>query len=136
MKPKKVAGFSLLPQTRLATDIVENARLSEDFLSSGRLRPIIFSHGNKYAPNHYTGLLSEFASRGYIVFAPYHTDGSCSYTEKKGGTPIFAEEHLIARNKFFKKRWTEKVAKRSKEIIGLYNEVAEMSHWLKILIFG
>jgi hypothetical protein len=45
------------------------------------LRPIIFSHGVGVSPSDYSGLFSDLASRGYIVFAVFHQDGTCSYTE-------------------------------------------------------
>ena len=50
-----------------------------DFQSS-KIRPILFSHSNMDSPTMYLGLLSDLASRGYMVFAPYHEDGTCSYT--------------------------------------------------------
>ena len=31
----------------------------------------------------------EFASHGYITFALDHHDGSCMYTEKEDGTPLY-----------------------------------------------
>jgi hypothetical protein len=56
-------------------DCVENAKLSDDF-SEGKLklRPLIYSHGNKGHPTGYACNLSDYASRGMIVFAPSHTD--------------------------------------------------------------
>lgn len=40
------------------------------------------------SPTMYLGLLSDLASRGYIVFAPYHEDGTCSYTQTADGTDV------------------------------------------------
>jgi hypothetical protein len=63
-----------------------------------RLRPILFSHGQLRCPTDYSGLISDLVSRGYVVFAVYHQDGTCSYTQdEKGKSLIFnvsAEEVL------------------------------------------
>ncbi|KAL0484971.1 acetylhydrolase [Acrasis kona] len=37
---------------------------------------IIFSHGLYGVPEHYTYICENMASNGYVVIAPYHTDGS------------------------------------------------------------
>jgi hypothetical protein len=58
-------------------DAVENANVSKDFGVGGdklKLRPLIYSHGNKGLPAGYASVLSDYASRGMIVFAPAHTD--------------------------------------------------------------
>lgn len=68
------------PLTRLYTDVAEDAAVSADYRNNKKMRPIFFSHGIRLAPNMYTCLFSELASRGYIVFAPYHMDTSCAYT--------------------------------------------------------
>jgi len=62
---------------------VENAKFSKDFMSSKKMRPILFSHGDKSTANMLAGTMIDFASRGYACFAPLHTDVSCLYTEKK-----------------------------------------------------
>ena len=74
------------PFTTFSLDAVENATLSKDFINGKKIRPIIFSHGNMDCPNHYSGMLMDFAARGYIVFAQFHEDGTCAYTEKLDGT--------------------------------------------------
>lgn len=75
-------------------DICENANLSKDYKTHSNFRPILFSHGNKSAPSDYTALFSELASRGFIVFAPFHRDRSCKYTERQDGTPMYGEARL------------------------------------------
>lgn len=75
-------------------DAVENATISKDFGSEEgklKLRPMIYSHGNKGLPAGYASVLSDYASRGMVVFAPAHTDQSCRYTELQDGTPIMGE---------------------------------------------
>jgi len=47
-----------------------------------KLSPIIFSHGLCNNSAVYSRHNMELASHGYIVFAPNHNDGTCSYTEK------------------------------------------------------
>ncbi len=38
---------------------------------------VVFCAGLYGMPEHYTAICEELASQGYIVMAPYHTDGSC-----------------------------------------------------------
>ena len=78
-------------------------------------------------PSQYTGLFMELASHGFIVFAPFHVDGTCSYTEKSDRTPIFAD----GENKL-----QEKVDIRTKTMVDLYTEIAEMGTGLHHLLFG
>lgn len=52
------------------------------------LRPIIFSHDMLCSPIDYVGLISDIVARGYIVLAPYHQDGSCSYTVDAENEPV------------------------------------------------
>jgi len=63
------------------------------------------------------GLFSEFASRGFIVFAPFHKDKSCKYTETQDGKPITCEPHKGT------ERWTEKVAIRENTLVELWKEI-------------
>ena len=72
MLPKKVPAFGFRPQTTIQADVCEDADLSKNYKLHSNFRPIIFSHGNKSSPSDYTGLFSEYASRGFIVFAPFH----------------------------------------------------------------
>jgi hypothetical protein len=71
---------------------VEDAQISSDFTNDNTfgktIRPIIFSHDYAEAPNMYSGFFSDLASQGYIVFAQYHTDGTCTYTETSENEPI------------------------------------------------
>lgn len=63
-------------------DIAEDAELSSDFSGEEKsLIPILWSHGNGSARYLYTGIAREFASRGYIVFAIDHNDGSNLFYE-------------------------------------------------------
>lgn len=84
---------------------VENAKFSKDFMSSKKMRPILFSHGDKSTANMLAGTMIDFASRGYACFAPLHTDGSCLYTEKKNGKSVNLEKFCL---KWEKDKWTEK----------------------------
>lgn len=64
----------------LRIDAVENAVMSQDFGAGKlKLRALIYSHGNNGCPTGYSSVLTDYASRGMIVFAPAHTDGSCRY---------------------------------------------------------
>lgn len=55
---------------------------------SGKIVPIIMSHGLTVTRHFYTALCAELASHGYIVLALDHHDGSCCHTFDKGGKPI------------------------------------------------
>ena len=53
------------------------------------LAPVIMSHGLMSDQSLYSRHCLELASHGYIVFGIHHNDGSCSYTEKSNGEPVY-----------------------------------------------
>ena len=54
-----------------------------------KMTPIIFCHGMMADTAAYSRQCLELASHGYIVFAPNFHDGSCNYTEKEDGSPVY-----------------------------------------------
>jgi hypothetical protein len=64
-------------------------------------------------------MLMDYASRGFMAFAIYHTDESCVYTEKKDGTPIFCE----AADNTDLSLWSKKSEIRIKDINSVYNDI-------------
>jgi len=78
-----------------------------------KLTPIIFSHGSMVDQAAHSRHCLELASHGYIVFCPNHNDGSCNYTEKSNGDPIF---HNRSMKNFDYKRRKLQVDLRVKEI--------------------
>jgi dienelactone hydrolase len=102
-------------------DAVENAEISKDFGPGKlKLRPLIYSHGNKGLPAGYAANLSDFASRGMVVFAPAHTDKSCRYTELQDGTPIMGEADMDNADL---DRWEEKMLVRVEDIKSVYTDI-------------
>ena len=71
-----------------SSDIVEDAELSKDFLGR-KIRPIIWSHAENKYPHEYSAIIQDLASRGYMVFASYHEDGSCRYAQDRHEREIF-----------------------------------------------
>jgi dienelactone hydrolase len=51
--------------------------LSPNETSTSKYPVIVFSHGLMGFPEHYSTICEHLTSQGYIVVAPYHTDGSC-----------------------------------------------------------
>jgi hypothetical protein len=64
---------------------VENGPISYDLVMKTPLIPIIFSHGNGATRTMNSGFIRDLVSHGYIVFAPDHVDGSCTFTIRKNG---------------------------------------------------
>ena len=67
-------------------NVVKNGEISDDF-SHGKkkLKPVIWSHGNLGCSTSYSGFCKDVASRGYIVFAMTHADGSSPFTTDENG---------------------------------------------------
>lgn len=65
----------------------------------------------------------DYASRGFICLAIYHTDESCVYTQKKDGTPVYLE----ATDNTDLSRWNTKTEIRIKDINSVYNDLASHS---------
>ena len=85
-----------------------------------KLTPIIFSHGNMSDHAMYSRHCLELASHGYIIFCPHHNDGTCSYTEKSNGEPVFFDRSM---KNFDAKRRKFQVDTRQKEISALITEM-------------
>lgn len=79
-----------------------------------------------------TVLCRDLASKGYIVFAPNHQDGSCLYTETSSGTPILVERALY----YVKDIRQRQVNTRVSEVLALVNELTEMKPEFYDAIFG
>jgi hypothetical protein len=107
----------------LRLDAVPDAKVSRDFCENKKLRTLIFSHGNKSSGNHNAAMLMDYASRGFMTFAIYHTDESCVYTEKKDGTPIYME----STNNSDITRWGTKSEIRIKDINSVYNDIVSQN---------
>ena len=75
--------FHLLDEVQI--DAYLNATYDLEFK---KLVPIIFSHGLAASNKTYTAHCRELAANGFLVIAFNAHDGSCSYTEKKDGTPV------------------------------------------------
>lgn len=78
-----------------------------------KMTPIIFSHGSMGDQALYSRHCMELASHGYIIFVPNHNDGSCAYTEKSNGEPVFFDRTM---KNFDLKRRKFQVDRRVKEI--------------------
>ena len=57
-------------------------------LEESERRYVVFSHGLHGHQTMYSTMAMEFASRGYHVVCPEHTDGSASFTIDSNGTPV------------------------------------------------
>ena len=91
MSSKSTPSDAVLYQWRNITiDVCPDAPLAKDFSTGAKkLIPIIFSHGLTGSRCFYSVIARELASHGYIVFLMDHHDGSCCYTEKLNGEPVF-----------------------------------------------
>lgn len=65
----------------------------------------------------------DYASRGFMTFAIYHTDESCLYTEKRDGTPVYLE----ATDNTDLTRWNTKSEIRIKDINSVYNDIVSQN---------
>lgn len=104
-------------------DAVPDAKVSRDFCENKKLRTLIFSHGNKSSGNNNAAMLMDYASRGFMTFAIYHTDESCLYTEKRDGTPVYLE----ATDNTDLTRWNTKSEIRIKDINSVYNDIVSQN---------
>jgi alpha-beta hydrolase superfamily lysophospholipase len=89
------------------------------------------------SPNHYSGMLMDFAARGYLVFAQFHEDRSCSYTEKLDGTPMhiqtgFGEGQWLQN----KEKMTECMDIRTRELSIAYYEIEKSTNEFRERVFG
>lgn len=54
-------------------------------IKTGKLIPIVFSHGLNASRHQHSVMCSELAAHGYVVFALDHLEGSCAYTVDANG---------------------------------------------------
>ena len=72
----------------LKIDAIPNAKFDFSEDQAAKLVPIVFSHGLNSSGATYSKHCIELASHGYIVFAIWHLDGSCQYSETKLKLPV------------------------------------------------
>ncbi|CDW80642.1 platelet-activating factor acetylhydrolase [Stylonychia lemnae] len=71
---------------------ISHAKISKDFENGdNEMIPIVFSHGLSGCCRFYCGLLNDYASHGYIIFAISHRDKTASYTNDKDGNFYYFE---------------------------------------------
>jgi platelet-activating factor acetylhydrolase len=116
-KTARLRGYML----SIVMDVFENASISQDFKEKP-LIPIVWSHGRGGSRDIYSGLCSELASQGYIVFALNHQDQSCGYTTTSEGQDMFYD------NRFKPLDLTIRIAQlsiRDRELRALVKEIYE-----------
>jgi hypothetical protein len=83
-------SFSASQWRNVMIDVVPDGPLAEDFTQGKKkLIPIIISHGLTASRFFFSVMARELASNGYLVIVVDHHDGSCIYTEKKDGKPVW-----------------------------------------------
>lgn len=71
--------------------------VDEDSLS--RLPIVVLSHGDVSSRTDYTAYCSEMASRGIVVAAIEHRDGSCKYIEDSVSSTLLIRLYLVPRSR-------------------------------------
>jgi platelet-activating factor acetylhydrolase len=111
----------------------ENPSISPVFTKESKpLIPILFSHGNGSNRTMNSCFLSEFASYGYLVISPDHTDGTCSHTVTARGENLFYDKWQELYDLPLKK---QHLSHREKETISLIDEISDSDKFLA-KIFG
>ena len=120
----KVPTFFCKPFVIPKMNALEDGSLAGRF-SNGEepIRPIIFSHGWTGANFQYSGFARDMASHGYLVILINHQDGTCFYTEKEDGTPVFYEKG----DYYQKEVRVRQQGVRIEEVTQLINELKEES---------
>lgn len=84
----KAAHLPLIYGKKHAKNALTSQSKTPKAIKTGKLIPIVFSHGVCSSRNMHSVMCSEMAAHGYVVFALDHHDGTCAYTVDKKGKKI------------------------------------------------
>ena len=92
----------------------------------------MLSHGVFGFNNHYSGLMKDLASKGHIVFAINHADGTCMHTTNSLGIEIPHGHHDL----YLKEYRRQQVDQRVDEMLCIVSELTDMEEATHIKVFG